>query len=138
MGKMDQIFQSIDADHSGELTVDEIELVFEKFGIQWDKMKIDGMLHNMNIEEDGRGSKDDTINRREFLAWLVCKEKQAKGMDTKEFAKKCFEMMDKEGKIDEETGRCAGGDGLLTVSEFQQALKNMGMGGEGFDFNEVA
>merc|ERR1711959_496044 len=136
--KMDQIFKSIDVDQSGSLTVDEIEMVFEKFGMQWDKVKIDSMLHNMNIEDDGRGSKDDTISRMEFLAWLDCKEKQAKKMKTKDFAEKCFEMIDKEGKIDEETGKSAGGDGLLTVSEFQQGLKTMGMGGDGFDFNEVA
>jgi len=136
--KMDQIFQSIDADGSLSLTVDEIEMVFETFGMQWDKNKIDSMLHNMNIVDDGRGSKDDTISRMEFLTWLVCKEKQAKAMPTEEFAEKCFKMIDKEGKIDEETGKCAGGDGLLTVSEFQQGLKTMGMGGDGFDFNEVA
>lgn len=136
--KMDGIFRAVDSDQSGELSVEEIEQVFKTFGLEFSKAKIDGILHNMNIADDGHGPKDDTITRAEFLAWLEKKEAQAKDMSIHEFTDRCFAMFDKEGDTDMDTGDSRGGDGFLSVSEFQMGLKTIGMGGDHFNFNEVA
>jgi Ca2+-binding EF-hand superfamily protein len=132
--KMEKIFNDIDQDKSGAICQDEMDLVFKRFGLEFDASQLQVVMKNMKLDP---ASEAKVVQRGEFIAWLVAQEKRSREMPAHEFAHKCFAFLDTEGDVGFD-GKDHGGDNVLSISELQMGLQRIGQKDLTFDFNEVA
>jgi Ca2+-binding EF-hand superfamily protein len=116
------IFDEMDKDNSGTLSSEEIQQVYVKYGLNISEERHHEMMKNMDADAEGEAQ---GVDKKEFMKWMLSKEKQAQAMKSEEFSAAIMKWFDKDGSKGPD-GQTEKGDNLVSVSEFQESLVKLG------------